>query len=85
MARSIDRERGVQTFQRFPSRFSILRHEISVLSPTTQPPNVMKKPTGGGGIQVDHLQGQMDGGKAGATSRRQKEMKWSDNDEGDEE
>ena len=49
---------------RFPSRFSILRHEISVLSPTTQPPNVMKKPTGGGGGIEEHLQGQMDGGKA---------------------
>ena len=72
---------------RFPSRFSILRHEISVLSPTTQPPNVMKKTHGGGGgIEVEeHLQGQMDGGKAGATSRRQKDMKWSDNDEDDEE
>jgi len=49
---------------------------------------VMKKPTGeGGGIEVEEdLQGRwMDGGKAGATSRRQKEMKWSDNDEGDEE
>ena len=45
---------------RFPSRFSILRHEISVLSPTTQPPNVMKKPTGGGGGIEEHLQGQMD-------------------------
>ena len=43
---------------RFPSRFSILRHEISVLSPTTQPPNVMNKPTGEGeGIEVEHLQG----------------------------
>ena len=50
---------------RFPSRFSILRHEISVLSPTTQPPNVMKKPTGGGGGIEEHLQGQKDGWRQG--------------------
>ena len=70
---------------RFPSRFSILRHEISVLSPTTQPPNVMKKPTGGEGGSKSRSTCRDRWMEAGATSRRQKEMKWSDNDEDDEE